>query len=332
MVEGARTAVVIDDDPDIRMLLRMALETTGFVVDEAMTGHGGVERVRALKPDLVTLDLVLPGFGGIEVCRRIRQISDAYIIMITASSDEADRLVGLATGADDYVTKPFSPREVQARVAAMFRRPRAIPTGTGPVTGSADLVAPALPAPPELSFGPPVPDQPATRAAVPGIPASRSPEPAHRALSAHSAPSAGPGPSVGPAGSPGPVGPVGPVDEHGILRHGGVAVDPEARVAWFGPAELPLTKIEFDLLVTLVSNPRRVWRRETLLNIVWGGQWSDFHVVEVHIGNLRRKLADAGPDGSALIKTVRGIGYRMTQSDSPPPAASLPSPGSSTTA
>ena len=329
MVEGARTAVVIDDDPDVRTLLRVALETTGFIVDEAMTGHGGVDRVRVRKPDLVTLDLVLPGFGGIEVCRRIRQISDAYIIMITGSSDEADRLVGLATGADDYVTKPFSPREVQARVAAMFRRPRIAlpgdlqpPVSTGPLIQSSpsvpvgqpapavehELIAPPLPAPPSLGFGPAVSDPPLAPAPI--IPAPVVP--------------AGP-PEPAQAGQPAPPEPVQPEQSiqpelHGLLRHGNLAVDTEARVAWCDATELALTKIEFDLLVTMISNPRRVWRRETLLNIVWGGQWSDFHVVEVHIGNLRRKLANAASGGGGLIKTVRGIGYRMIQTEPQPPA------------
>ena len=104
-----------------------------------------------------------------------------------------------------------------------------------------------------------------------------------------------------------------------LLRHHLLAIDTEARVAWCGDVELPLTKIEFDLLATMVDNPRRVWRRETLLNIVWGGQWSDYHVVEVHIGNLRRKLGDATADGALLIKTVRGIGYRMMPTESRSP-------------
>jgi two-component system OmpR family response regulator len=288
MVEGARKAVIIDDDPDVRLMLRVALEASGLVVHEATTGHGGVHLVAELRPDLVTLDLVLPGFGGVEVCRRIREISDAYVIIITASSDEVDRLVGLATGADDYVLKPFSPREVQARVMAMFRRPR---TGIVPAKPSG-LIAPALPAPPNLGFGPVGfdPPGPAVGSDPPVgalIPASRSAEPES------------PTPQPIQDGEP------------GIVRHGPLVVDLEGRVAWHESTELPLTKIEFDLLITMMGNPRRVWRRETLLNIVWGGQWSDHHVVEVHIGNLRRKLAGASPDGGQLIKTVRGIGYRM---------------------
>jgi len=131
MGDGVRTAVIVDDDPDVRLMLRVALEAIGFAVHEADTGQGGVDFVRACEPDLVTLDLVLPGFGGVEVCRRIRGITNAYIMMISASADEADRLVGLTLGADDYVTKPFSPREVVARVRAVLRRrPAETETGT----------------------------------------------------------------------------------------------------------------------------------------------------------------------------------------------------------
>jgi DNA-binding response OmpR family regulator len=109
-------------------------------------------------------------------------------------------------------------------------------------------------------------------------------------------------------------------EETGVLRHGGLSIDVEGRTATYTGTELPLTKIEFDLLATMIGNPRRVWRRETLLNIVWGGQWPDHHVVEVHIGNLRRKLADVAGAGVPIIKTVRGIGYRMAPTDPARPA------------
>jgi two-component system OmpR family response regulator len=312
MVDGARTAAVIDDDPDVRLMLRVALEAIGFVVHEAETGHGGVDLVAECEPDLVTLDLMLPGFGGVEVCRRIRQTTTAYIIMITGSLDEVDRLVGLATGADDYVTKPFSPREVQARVSAMFRRPRAVVATTGDPLG---LIAPALPSPPPY-FGPiaaPGAGPPDHFRADLGV---RGPDPGYRGTGSVPPPRSSDPAAPNPAAlNPGASNPAGGF-EHGMLRHSRLTMDTEARVAWYGDIEMPLTKIEFDLLATMVGNPRRVWRRETLLNIVWGGQWSDYHVVEVHIGNLRRKLGDATPDGALLIKTVRGIGYRMASVDS----------------
>ena len=122
-----QSAVVVEDDPDIRELIAASLGKKGLEVHTAESGREGLELVAAVRPDLVTLDLGLPDLDGIEVCRRVREVSDAYIVMISARTDEIDRLMGLETGADDYLTKPFSPRELQARVTAMFRRPRAVP-------------------------------------------------------------------------------------------------------------------------------------------------------------------------------------------------------------
>src|SRR5215207_4819735 len=126
-----RQALVVEDDEDIRALIEFTLSTQGFAVTTAESGLEGVEAVRDLRPDLITLDIGLPGIDGIEACRRIRLISDAYVVMITSRDDEIDRLLGLETGADDFIAKPFSARELKARVNAMFRRPRA----GGPVSG-----------------------------------------------------------------------------------------------------------------------------------------------------------------------------------------------------
>lgn len=124
-------ALVVEDDPDISTLIEAALDDLGFAVTRVADGADAVKAVRTGRPDLVTLDLSLPGLDGIEVCRQIRAITDAYIIMITARIDELDRLQGLGTGADDFMPKPFSLRELQARVNAMFRRPRQTTTGPG---------------------------------------------------------------------------------------------------------------------------------------------------------------------------------------------------------
>ncbi|MFC7496083.1 MULTISPECIES: response regulator transcription factor [unclassified Nocardioides] len=225
-----RRAVVVEDDRDIRELIMHTLTDLGMEVSAVDTGPDGVEAVREQRPDLVTLDLGLPGIDGIEVCRQIREISDAYIVMITARSDEIDRLTGLETGADDFMAKPFSLRELQARVNAMFRRPR------------------------------------------PGVAAA--------------APASG-----------------------DVLVHGGLRVDVPARRVFRDGEELPLTRTEFDLLTELMRSPERVATREDLLTAVWGTPWvGDTHVVEVHVGNLRRKLG-----GSRYIRTVRGVGYRMEE-------------------
>ena len=236
-----RKALVVEDDEDMRSLIEFTLSTQGFDVMTVESGLAGVEAVRDHDPDLVTLDLGLPGIDGIEACRRIREISDAYVVMITARDDEVERLIGLETGADDFLSKPFSPRELKARVNAMFRRPR--------------------------------------RGVTPGAP-----------------------PLL--AGVPSPA-------DHEILRNGELKVDVEGRRAFQADSELSLTRTEFDLLTELMRTPARVWTREALLRSVWDTEWAtDTHLVEVHIGNLRRKLGE-GTGTPRLIRTVRGVGYRM---------------------
>jgi len=116
------SAVVIEDDDDIRLLISAVLEQRGLQVRSAASGREGLALVEQHQPDLVTLDLGLPDIEGFEVCRRLRMISDAYVVMISASADEVDQLLGLEIGADDYITKPFSPKEVVARVRAVLRR------------------------------------------------------------------------------------------------------------------------------------------------------------------------------------------------------------------
>ncbi|MCZ4278559.1 response regulator transcription factor [Rhodococcoides yunnanense] len=116
--------LVVDDEPSIRRLLRGYLEAESFAVSEAATGCEALALVRSGRPDVVLLDVRLPDLGGIEVLREIRSFSDVFVLLVTARSDEVDKLVGLAVGADDYITKPFSPREVVARVRTVLRRTR----------------------------------------------------------------------------------------------------------------------------------------------------------------------------------------------------------------
>jgi DNA-binding response OmpR family regulator len=118
-------ALVVEDSPEYVELISAALTADGFEIDVAADGDQGVELARSRRPDVVILDLSLPGVDGVEVCRRIRTFSDAYVVMVTARESEVDRLIGLSVGADDYLTKPFFPRELAARVQAMLRRPRA---------------------------------------------------------------------------------------------------------------------------------------------------------------------------------------------------------------
>ena len=116
--------LVVDDEPPIVDLVRGYLEREGYEVLSAPDGPRGLELARTASPDVLVLDVMLPGLDGIEVCRQLRTFSDAYVLMLTARGEEIDRVVGLSVGADDYLVKPFSPRELVARVKALLRRPR----------------------------------------------------------------------------------------------------------------------------------------------------------------------------------------------------------------
>ncbi len=123
-MDNRRTAVVVEDDRDVGDAISGLLHKSGFDVFVARTGVDALAMIRDEAPDLVTLDLTLPDIDGVEVCRQVRLVSDCYVIVVSARTAEVDRLIGLEVGADDYLMKPFSMRELQARVAALFRRPR----------------------------------------------------------------------------------------------------------------------------------------------------------------------------------------------------------------
>lgn len=137
-VDSARVAVVIEDDADIRSLVADVLEQAGFVVHTAAAGLPGIELVRTHDPVVTTLDVSMPGMDGFETAKRIRAISPTYIVMLTARTDEIDTLQGLQAGADDYLTKPFRPRELRARIEAMMRRPRLIPEPPAPIASAGE--------------------------------------------------------------------------------------------------------------------------------------------------------------------------------------------------
>ena len=129
-----RLALVVEDEAPLATLVRSYLEREGFEVVTAGDGETAVELAREREPDVIVLDLMLPGIDGFEACRRIRTFSDAYILVLTARAEEADKVAGLSTGADDYVTKPFSPGELVARVRALLRRPRGGGGGGAPAS------------------------------------------------------------------------------------------------------------------------------------------------------------------------------------------------------
>ncbi|MGB8648361.1 MAG: response regulator transcription factor [Anaerolineae bacterium] len=121
--------LIVDDEPTIISTIRAYLEPEGFTVFTAGDGHTALQVAHSVSPDLVVLDIMLPGMNGLEVLRELRQESNVYVLLLTAKAEEIDKVVGLSVGADDYLTKPFSPRELVARIQAILRRDRGVATG-----------------------------------------------------------------------------------------------------------------------------------------------------------------------------------------------------------
>lgn len=247
-------ALVIEDDDDVRNLVDAVLQQAGFEVYSAGTGREGVEVARQHQASIITLDVGLPDIDGFEVLRRLRQFSDAYVVMLTGRDDELDTITALQGGADDYITKPFRPRELRARISAMMRRPR--------------------------------------RA---GQEESESPTPVA-------------------AGA----GRVRVSSNNGVLVHNGLALDMKTRTVSLRGTPVGLTRSEFDLLQDLLKGTGAVRTRADLVRVVRGEYYrddtyiseADERAVEVHIGNLRRKLRE-DPNEPRWLVTVRGVGYRL---------------------
>ncbi|RTG94509.1 DNA-binding response regulator [Thermus scotoductus] len=222
--------LLADDDPALLEVLGAYLEGAGFEVLVAEDGEKALELFPTA--DLVILDLMLPKVGGLEVARILRrERPELPLLILTAKGEEEDRVLGLELGADDYVVKPFSPKEVVARVKALLRR--------------AGLKE-------ELVYGP--------------------------------------------------------------LR-----ILPKARQAYLEGRPLSLSRLEFDLLLTLAQHPGMVFSRERLLEKVWGPDFPGVdRVVDVHIASLRKKLGD-DPENPRFLETVRGVGYRFKDLDAPLP-------------
>ncbi|GAA2464421.1 response regulator transcription factor [Agromyces soli] len=302
---GERTAVIIEDDLDIRQLLVEVLEQGGFETHSAGNGLDGIELVRRHDPIVTTLDVSMPGIDGFEAARRIRAFSGTYLIMLTALGEEADTLIGLQSGADDYLVKPFRPRELRARIDAMLRRrereresadatPAAVVTAEAS-DDSAALGAPVTAAPAEAS-APPAPEPLVSAPAVPG-PAAPEDE-----ATAPAAPAA---------------------DGHdGWYEHRGLRLQPEMHLASLDGEQLELTRSEFELLRLLMDSGRRVRSKADLALSLRGESYvtsyyvsdADKRAIEVHLANLRRKLGESATQPN-WIETVRGVGYRMTAED-----------------
>ena len=216
--------LVVDDDTALAEMLGIVLRGEGFEPMFCGDGNGALEAFRNARPDLVLLDLMLPGRDGIEVCRQIRAESGVPIVMLTAKSDTVDVVLGLESGADDYVVKPFKPKELVARVRARLRR-----------------------------SDEPVPE---------------------------------------------------------VLEIGDVTIDVAGHAVRRGGQVIPLTPLEFDLLVALARKPWQVFTREVLLEQVWGYRHAaDTRLVNVHVQRLRSKI-ERDPERPEIVVTVRGVGYK----------------------
>jgi DNA-binding response OmpR family regulator len=223
------TILVVDDEPHIREVVALYLRRDGHDVLTAADGEEALRLHRQRQPDLVVLDLMLPKLPGSEVCRRIQAEHRVPVIMLTARAEEEDRIIGLGLGADDYVTKPFSARELAARVQAVLRR----------VTDTTQ----ALQTKPTITSGE-------------------------------------------------------------------LSIDPNTRSVTLRGTLVTLTAREFDLLHYLAAHPNHVFRREQLMDVVWGNDFiADTSTVTVHIRRLREKI-EADPAQPRYLLTVWGVGYR----------------------
>ncbi len=229
MTDGVPDRVlIVEDDPTLAEVLVAYLEKDGFDVRWEDDGERGLAAALADGHDLVVLDLMLPSLDGMEVCRRLRATTSLPVIMLTARGEEEDRIVGLELGADDYLTKPVSPRELVARVRAVLRRTRE----------------------PRVS-----------RAELP------------------------------------------------ILESGDLRVDGPAREVTLAGRAVALTARELELLMYLMARPRVAFRREELLEHVWGYTVGDLSTVTVHVRRLREKI-EVEPSAPVRLTTVWGVGYR----------------------
>ena len=218
--------LVVDDERTLVKGIKFNLENEGYEVECAYDGAAAVELAREGKLDLIILDLMMPEVDGLEACMRIREFSNVPIIMLTAKSEDADKLMGFECGADDYLTKPFNILELKARVRALLRRAAGVQRTRG-----------------------------------------------------------------------------------SVLTAGGITLNTEERSAARGETPVDLTAKEYDLIELLMRNPRRVYSRENLMNVVWGYSYAgDYRTAGVHIRRLREKLEEnpAEPDH---IMTKWGVGY-----------------------
>ena len=219
--------LVVDDERLLVKGIKFNLENEGYQVECAYDGAAAVDLARSGNFDLIILDLMMPEIDGLEACMRIREFSNVPIIMLTARSEDTDKIIGFECGADDYITKPFNILELKARIRAMLRRA-----------------------------------------------------------------------SGGSQGKP-----------TALITAGDITLDTEQRVAIRDGEAVELTAKEYDLIELLMKNPRRVYSRENLMNVVWGYSYTgDYRTVDVHIRRLREKLERNSAEPEYIL-TKWGVGY-----------------------
>ncbi|TFD61518.1 response regulator transcription factor [Cryobacterium suzukii] len=298
-----RVAVIIEDDSDIRNLLEAVLTQAGFETIATSNGLDGIAAVRAYDPIVTTLDVSMPGMDGFETAKRLRAFSPTYLVMLTARDDEIDTLQGLEAGADDYLTKPFRPRELRARIEAMLRRPRH--------TVTADTVTPAAAAAPTVAVVAPLVTAPVTTSLTTAAPIDTPVTPVFRQTPVASAPT-----FVPAVDAASPMRSATPRD--GWFEHNDLRLNPAERLVQLAGSQLELTRTEFELLAALLESQRRVRSKNDLALLLRGEAYAsaypvneaDRRAVEVHMGNLRRKLGDSSTT-PRWLETVRGVGYRL---------------------
>ena len=325
-----RIAVVIEDDADIRNLLRTILVQSGFSPILTSNGEDGIEAVRVHEPLLTTLDVQMPGMDGFAVAKRLREFSSTYIIMLTGQIDEIDVIQGLDSGADDYLVKPFRPRELRARVDSLLRRPRHVGAPHVPDTGTRPFAEPTAPAPlvepapvqreaPVVQPPQPVQAQPAQAQPVQPLPVQQPAAPPEVMTHPSPVPSQAPQqPSPWDGGGSAGISPAGEGAGPEVLDWKGLRVDRATRVATVDGSMIDLTRSEFDLLAALLASGRRVRSKADLVLTLRGEGYvttyyvndADKRAVEVHMANLRRKIGDSSTT-PRWIETVRGVGYRL---------------------
>lgn len=230
MIEQTKKILVVDDEPQIVKVLQAYLEKDGFQVLTAFDGLAALKTIEREKFDFIILDLNLPGMDGLELCREVRRDSNVPILMLTARVEEVDKLIGLELGADDYVVKPFSPREVVARIRTIMRR-------------------------------------------------------------------------VNPANA-----------KSEIIRAGNLSIDLDQHTVNLADKLIELTPTEFEILVALARNPKRVFSRLQIMEQAQGDAFEGYErTIDAHIKNLRIKL-EPDPKHPVYIQTVFGLGYKFEMS------------------